>query len=253
MGRVAAMLLVLIFLAAVSATSVQPASSQLTSRKIDIKPDGSIMDSDPITPIQQNGNVYTFTGDIYGRLDIQKGNIVVDGAGYALIKSELDFAIIVGTDGGVPEPVGVSGITIMNLRIIGFNYGITLGGENNIVQRVNITDSKDYNGIPIWVSGSNHAIRECRITGNQGYGMLIHAKGAVLSNNYIADNGNFGIHFYDRAATLRNNTLNNNGGGPFLMDEMSVYNPGEPFQIISNVKILLEFEIIPLKKYSAGG
>jgi parallel beta-helix repeat protein len=216
------------------AGTFQPAESQSVSRDIDITPEGTILDANPVTPIQQNGNVYTFTGNVLGRLDIQKSNIVVDGAGYSLIKGDLDFAINVGTGVDVPELVGVNSVTIMNLQIVGFNYGIALGGQNNVVQRVNLTGSQDYNGIPIWVSGSNHAIRECRITGNMGYGMLVHATATVISDNYIANNGKFGIHFYDRAVTLRNNVLDNNGGGPFYMDEMSIHNPGEPFQISSN-------------------
>jgi parallel beta-helix repeat protein len=221
-------LLLLVFSVLVTFSQIRTVKAENT---IYIRADGTVEGTDKI---QREGNAYTFTGDIYGRLEIQKSNIVLDGAGYALIKSELDFAINVGTAGDVPEPVGVSGITIMNLHIIGFNYGITLGGENNIVQRVNITDSQNGNGIPIWVSGSNHRIKNCRITDNKGFGMLIHATDVILSNNYISDNGNFGIRFYDRAATLRNNTLNNNRGGPFLIDERSIHNPGEPFEITSN-------------------
>ena len=226
--------LIFLFMFAAIAGTFQPAKSQLVSRDIDITPDGTVIDANPVTPIQQNGNIYTFTGDVYGRLDIQKSNIVIDGAGYRLIKSDLDFAINVGTAGDIPEPIGANDVTIKNLHIVGFNYGITLGGQNNVVERVNLTDSQDHNGIQIWVSGSNHAIRECRITGNMGYGMLVHAAATVISDSYIADNGNYGIHFYDRAVTLRNNVLDNNWGGPFYMDEMSVHNPGEPFQISSN-------------------
>ncbi len=226
--------LIMAFLTIAVAGPFQLVKSQLLSRDIDITPEGTILDANPVTPIQQNGNVYTFTGDVYGRLDIQRSNIVVDGAGYSLIKDDLDFAINVGTGVDFPELVGVEGVTIMNLQIVGFNYGITLGGQKNVVQRVNLTGSQNHNGIPIWVSGSNHAIRECRIFGNMGYGMLVHATTTIISDNYIANNGKFGIHFYDRAVTLRNNVLDNNGGGPFYMDEMSIHNPGEPFQISSN-------------------
>jgi parallel beta-helix repeat protein len=195
--------------------------------RIYIRSDGTVEGTDKI---QRNGDVYNFTGDIYGRIDIQKSNIVLDGAGYSLIKSELNRAIYVGTATDVLKPSGVNGITIRNLQISGFMYGIKLGGENNVVERVNITDGPDHNGVPIWVCGSNHKIRECRITDNKGYGMLIDATAVVLSDNYIADNGYFGIKFIDQAATLRNNTLNNNRSGPFYMDE----DPRKPFQISSN-------------------
>lgn len=224
-------LLLILFVAIVAIPNVEIVKAQGT---IYIREDGSVEGTDKI---QRDGTIYTFTSDIYGSLDIEKSNIILDGAGYALIKSEFEraHAINVGTRGDHPALVGVNGIIIMNLHIIGFNYGITLGGENNTIQRVNITDSQDYNGIQIWVTGSNHKIRDCRITDNKGYGMLIDATDVILSDNYISDNGNFGIKFYDRAAILRNNTLNNNRAGPFHMTEMQVYhNPGEPFEISSN-------------------
>jgi len=196
-----------------------------------IRADGSIEGTDKI---QRDGDLYTFIDDIYSRIEIQRSNIILDGAGYSIIKSEKDFAIVVGTSLEVPEPVGVNGITITNLQIIGFNYGITLGGENNLVQNVNITDSQDYNGIAIWVSGSNHRIQKCRITDNKGFGMLIHATDTLISDNYIANNGNFGIEFYDHDATFRNNIFDNNWGGPFLIPERSMGNPGEPLAISSD-------------------
>jgi parallel beta-helix repeat protein len=234
MNDKAALVLMLLSLTASCIIAIQPVKSQFTSREIYIKSDGTIVDPNPITPIQQYGNVYTFTGDIYGRLVIEKSNIVVDGAGYSLKKSELDFAVNVGTGVDIPKLVGVNGVTLTNMEIVGFNYGITLGGENNVVSGINITGSPDYNGVPIWVTGSNNIIRRCRITANKGYGLIVWAKGAVLSDNYIADNGHYGIKFMDRAAKLRNNILNNNAYGPFYMDESSISVPGDPFQITSN-------------------
>jgi parallel beta-helix repeat protein len=230
----AALVLMLLSLTASCIIAIQPVKSQLTSREIHIKPDGTVVDSNPVTPIQKYGNVYTFTGDIYGRLDVERSNIVIDGAGYSLKKSELDFAVNVGTGVDHPYLVGVNDVTLMNMEIVGFNYGITLGGANNVVSGVNITAGPDYNGVAIWVTGPNNVVRGCRITANRGFGLYIHARGVVLSDNYIADNGHSGIYFQDRAAMLRNNALNNNTLGPFYMDESSTSVPGEPFQITSN-------------------
>ena len=209
-------LLLILFSVLFSSTEIEIAKADNTD--VYIRADGTVEGTDKI---QRNGDIYTLIDDIYSRIEIQRSNIILDGAGYGLIKGERDFAINVGIAGDVPEPIGVNGITIMNLRIIGFNYGITLGGENNIVQRVNITDGQGYNGVPIWVSGSNHIINECRITNNNGYGMLIHATDVLLSNNYISDNSDFGIKFEANTAILRNNTLNNNRSGPFYISEQT--------------------------------
>ncbi|MEJ2242893.1 MAG: right-handed parallel beta-helix repeat-containing protein [Candidatus Bathyarchaeota archaeon] len=221
----------MLILSAVLISSTEIKITKADDTDIYIRADGSIEGTDKI---QRDGNLYTFIDDIYSRIEIQRSNIILDGAGYSIIKSEKDFAIVVGTSLEVPEPVGANGITIKNLQIIGFNYGITLGGENNLVQKVNITDSQDYNGIAIWVSGSNHRIQECRITDNKGFGMLIHATDTLISDNYIANNGNFGIQFYDHNATFRNNIFDNNWGGPFQIPERSMENPGEPLAISSD-------------------
>jgi parallel beta-helix repeat protein len=216
MGAQRTSVILLLILSSVLFSFTEIKITKADTPDIYIRADGSIDGTDKI---QRDGNVYSFTDDIYSRIEIQRSNIILDGAGYGLIKGDRDFAINIGTTGDVPEPIGVNGITIMNLTIIGFNYGITLGGENSIIQSVNITDSQSYNGIPIWVSGSNHIIQECRITNNKAYGMLIHATDVLLSNNYISDNGDFGIKFYANTAILRNNTLNNNRSGPFYVDE----------------------------------
>ncbi len=57
------------------------------SETIYIRPDGSV---DPATaPILRDGDVYTFTDNIYGSningtIVIQKSNIIIDGVGYAI-------------------------------------------------------------------------------------------------------------------------------------------------------------------------
>jgi parallel beta-helix repeat protein len=46
-----------------------------------IQADGAVSGTDKI---QQNGNVYTFTGNVTGSLTVERDNVVVDGAGYTL-------------------------------------------------------------------------------------------------------------------------------------------------------------------------
>jgi len=47
-----------------------------------IRADGSVEPS--TAPIRRDGNTYTFTGDIYGLIVVEKDNIVINGAGYTL-------------------------------------------------------------------------------------------------------------------------------------------------------------------------
>ncbi|MCK4333140.1 MAG: hypothetical protein KAV40_06125, partial [Thermoplasmatales archaeon] len=46
-----------------------------------IRADGSVEGTDKI---QRDGNVYTFTDDIYESLVVERDDVVVDGAGYSI-------------------------------------------------------------------------------------------------------------------------------------------------------------------------
>jgi len=55
------------------------------SGTIYIRADGSI--DPPTTSIQRDGDIYTFTANIYDSIVVERDNIVVDGAGYMVQKS----------------------------------------------------------------------------------------------------------------------------------------------------------------------
>jgi parallel beta-helix repeat protein len=208
--------------------SAQPIESEVIHKEITIMPDGSfvvdylcdngtyVYDTNPEVPISRNifGNYYTFTGDVYGHLVIQKDNIVVDGAGHKLqLEGYGSFAISAGSRdyNRNPEFVGTNNVVITNIEIPGFGYGIELAGSNNMVSGVTLTEGGSLSGITIWDSGSNNIIRGCRIFANEGTGIYVAGSGAIISDNYIADNGDAGIGFPSSAGALRNNTLVNNG------------------------------------------
>jgi hypothetical protein len=59
----------------------QNLSGAKTYSTITILSDGAVEGTDRI---QRNGNVYTFTCDIFGTITVKRANIIIDGAGYAL-------------------------------------------------------------------------------------------------------------------------------------------------------------------------
>ena len=61
---------------------IRSASSQASLPTILIQPDGAVSPSSE--PIQRSGDTYTFTGNVYGAIDILRSNVVLDGAGYTL-------------------------------------------------------------------------------------------------------------------------------------------------------------------------
>ncbi|MCW4034450.1 MAG: right-handed parallel beta-helix repeat-containing protein, partial [Candidatus Bathyarchaeota archaeon] len=122
-----------------------------------IKSDGSV--EPPDAPIRRDGDVYTFTDDIIGyAIIVEKDDVVLDGGGYALkgYGSEGNF-----TFNGSADPTGIlilqhNGVTVRNMNISGFSYGIrinnlyTLACTNNILENNLLTGN--YYGV--YLAGS---------------------------------------------------------------------------------------------------
>jgi len=122
----ACLLAVILFL---SAINFEYAKAQ-TSETIAINADGAIAGT---SKIQRNGDVYTLTGNISGCIKVQKSNIVIDGAGYTLEGNGEGRGIDLSNGRGQdPSRDRISNVTIKNLRIVNFYYGIdnANAGEN---------------------------------------------------------------------------------------------------------------------------
>ncbi len=150
------------------------AASQATLPTIVIQPDGSV--SPAGVPIQRSGDTYTFTGDIYGAINILRSNVVLDGAGYTLRgsfngnstdiwivgtgpdKNSLDYYTI-GVDLGNGS---VTGVTVENLNVENFSIGMYIWTKNNTV--------------------SGNGLTGCIV------GLLMSGSNATITRNYIADN-----------------------------------------------------------------
>ncbi|PVX26219.1 MAG: hypothetical protein CW691_02100 [Candidatus Bathyarchaeum sp.] len=97
-----------------------------------IRSDGSVEGTDKI--VQSKGNIYTFTDDIFGEIKVQRGNCIIDGAGYALKGNWTGYDLqnynyIKGIDlsnNRVSEPsrIAITSVVIKNLVITNFLYGI---------------------------------------------------------------------------------------------------------------------------------
>jgi parallel beta-helix repeat protein len=90
------------------------------SGTIYVRADGSV--DPPTAPIQWSGRVYNFTDNIYDSIVVQRTNIVIDGQGYTAE----------GTGSGTGIDLSSrSYVTIKNVRITGFDWGIFLEGSSN--------------------------------------------------------------------------------------------------------------------------
>jgi hypothetical protein len=152
----------------------QLASSQTTLPTVIILPDGSV--SPQTAPIQQNGNTYTFTGNLNAALKIQKSNIVLDGAGYTLTGSFKGNSTDIWVVGTGPDPnssdyytIGVDlggdtvqGVTVENLKVENFSIGMYIWTQNNTV----IGNHVSGNIVGLLMSGTNDTITKNVLSDN---------------------------------------------------------------------------------------
>lgn len=214
--------------ATISVLNVKPAKAL---NSITIRPDGSI--DPPTWQIQRNGDLYALAADITNATDgiiIERNNMTLDGAGY-------------GLEGlGVAGPYGItlagtSNVTVKNLQVRGFDYGIYLaaGSAGNILTGNNVTLNLQH-GVYLMTAVGNVIVDNdvtdngksaIYLTGqsnqnNISYNMLARNvwEGVQLtesSNNFVARNnitGNVhdGVYFYSSTNnSIVRNTIARNG------------------------------------------
>ncbi|PVX24250.1 MAG: hypothetical protein CW716_10480 [Candidatus Bathyarchaeum sp.] len=178
MKKSAAVLVLLLFLCVVM-VSLPEIGTVRAEDTIHIKSDGSVEGTDKI---QRVGNVYSFTDNVYGSIIVERGNVVIDGAGYQLQGNDSDYGIKLES----------SGVTIKNAKISNSGHGIYVyyTSHNNII----VDNDINGNSRGIYVRGtSNNTITGNKITNNSD-GIHLSGTDNILKNNQMKDNSyNFGI------------------------------------------------------------
>jgi len=215
LGRkaVSEIMLILLTMSMVSLTiNIQQVKSGWTGT-VYIRADGSI--DPPDAPIQRDGNVYTLTGNITSDTDgivVERDNTVIDGAGCA----------VQGMGGYETKGVdllGISNVTIKNINIKGFVYGIRLySSSNNTLYRNSIELNKEF-GIYLYNS-HNNTISENKITDTYGYTdskgiLLMCSSNNVIDENIVTKNDDGGIMLRGSSNNMiiMNNISDNDGWG----------------------------------------
>ena len=163
MNRKFFLAVVLVFVLASSWNVIFRVKRLEASETIVIRPDGSI--DPPSANITTSDNItYFFTDYNFDSLEIERSDIVVDGAGYMLEGAGYGSGLTLED---------VSNVTIKNLEVIGFNNGIYL-----------------YNT-------SNNAFHDNNVTGNYYHGFYIsHSSNVTLYENMVSNNGEGAYHGY---------------------------------------------------------
>jgi len=163
-----------------------------------IRSDGTV---DPPAAIQRIGEVYTFTGNIADHtLEIQRDNIVVDGAGYTLQGN---------TSGNGIKLTNRSGVTIKNLELKQFRTCINILSSSNIIITGN-TVTNNENAIAFH-SSMNNQIEGNKITVNHVAILLYNASNhnSIIGNS-VTNNGNGIWSEFNPNPSNYNNIIGNN-------------------------------------------
>ena len=168
-----------------------------------INADGSI--SPTTAPIYTADNItYTLTGNITAEADgivIERDNIVLNGAGYTVTGS---------INGNGTTLMNMSNVTITNMTITNFNYGILLNSSFGNILSGNNLAANDYGGI-LLESSSGNTLSSNDITNNYGGILLESSSGNTLSSNNVT-NGSYGISLDSSSGNiLSGNNVTANG------------------------------------------
>jgi parallel beta-helix repeat protein len=225
-GTVFVVLVSLLFVAMLREVNV-PMGKANGGGTIYIRADGGI---DPQTaPISSPDNVtYTFTGNAYQPIVIERDNIVLDGANYVV--QGTGFTDSIGLD--ISERINV---TIRTLKVEAFYHGVLLNGSssccidtsnvttnirfgvwlyncsNCVLDRNNLVNNE--NGVWLWFC-SNDTISENQESENEFGVRLDDSSNNTISGNRIADNKISGIFLsYSSDNTFSGNDIADNPVG----------------------------------------
>jgi hypothetical protein len=182
-----ALLLAVVFLFPLI-TTIQSVNAQFLG-SVYIVADGSVVGTNTI---QRNGNIYTLTGNISGGIQVQKSDIVIDGAGYTVQGNGgvgIDLSNGIGQD---PSRSTISNITIENLRIVNCSNGVfTNGGGNNTFYNDYVANcSRSQGGFGFFLLGcSYNNISYCTFDNESIISMDYQANYNTVTENNLMNSG----------------------------------------------------------------
>ena len=173
------MLSLLVTSALALAVNVQPVRADMGT--IYIKADGSI--EPPAAPLSTADNTtYTLTDNITSNADgivIERDNVTLDGAGYTVTGS--------GSGNGTTL-TDRSNVTIRNMTIKNFGFGIWLSSSSNNSMSGNNLTANSYYGVWL-ISSSNNSISGNDMTNNiDGILLWSSSNNNTISENNLASN-----------------------------------------------------------------
>ena len=173
------------------------------SGTIYIRANGLVEGTDKIT--SADNITYTFTDNINDSIEVERSNIIIDGAGYTLQGSGSESGFLLW---------GIINTTIRNADIKGFEVGVYIGSASkNIISQNNITEN--YYGMTLW-SALNNSIVGNNISWNDYIGINVYGDSNhnTISGNNLTDNVYIAISFLRSSNNdiIGNNIMNSTYG-----------------------------------------
>ncbi len=175
------LVLVLVFSVVLVAVFIYfAAQTHSGSSGVTILPDGRV---EGASVIQREGDVYTFTGNLSCSVYVQRSDVVIDGAGYAINGGTIDLTNNHGVD---PSRDQITNVTVKNLKIVNSGTAIHfIPSANDTFIGNYITNC--YIGFNIWCTHNhtliNNTIENC-VT---GITISFGGSGNVIKENNIVN------------------------------------------------------------------
>lgn len=192
--KTALILLLILCFAIISISEIGTVKAEST---VYIRADGTVEGTDKIL---RDGNLYTFTDNIYSPIVVEKDDVVIDGEGYTLQGNGSGYGI---------QLIHRSHVTIRNMTITKFDTGIHAFGSRNNNISANYIAYNEGNGISL-DSGVNTLFGNT-ITNNGANGVLLYFSNYnTIRGNNITENKR-GIDIYgSQYNSMSGNSVTNN-------------------------------------------
>ena len=218
-GAFCTVLLFILIGMSIFAFNIQPAKAESTAGTIYIMADGIISPSTANITTLDN-ITYTFTGNNYLPIVVNRSNIIINGNGHTLQGngSYLTFGFSLSA---------VSNVTIKNTTITNSYYGIYLDSSSgNVLSDNNIT-ANSWAGVDLFNFCDNNTLSDNSITANAPYGINLEGSAdnnTLIGNNITANSGE-GIYLaFSSGNVLSGNTVTANSGVGIELDAISENN-----------------------------
>ena len=155
---------------------------------ISINADGTVQP--PNAPLTRNDDLYTFSGNFSGGVEVHRNNIVINGVGYALNGDGILRSAGIDLSNNVtsiPGPDEIWNVTIKNLGIVNFDFSInTCGGGNDTICNDYIANTMSglQGGVFFWACSGNN-VSYCIISGDPAVYMHFCSSGNTITHNNL--------------------------------------------------------------------